>query len=263
MKRNIDLVQRQHRWLLSDRPEHIADHIRKMGYWGNLESSICSEILKRLEGEAPIVIDAGANIGGFTVPVGDMLREQNGKVYSFEPQRIIFQQLCANVFINGLENVHCFNLALGDKRSKIEMNELDFSNSTNIGRYSLDPRASEYFMFDENINKQLPNSYNENIPAQKIDVIPLDELQLFSGVSFIKVDVEGAELNFFKGAIETIQKNGYPPIFFELLNFEWFQSDRMEIIQLLSDLGYDLTELKSDHLAQHPDFGVQLNIALK
>ena len=60
------------------------------------------------------IIDIGANNGHFTVEFAQYVGD-NGKVHSFEPQRIIFQQLCGNVFLNGLDNVYTYNVALGDK----------------------------------------------------------------------------------------------------------------------------------------------------
>ena len=60
------------------------------------------------------IIDFGANNGHFTVEFAQYVGD-NGKVHSFEPQRIIFQQLCGNVFLNGLDNVYTYNVALGDK----------------------------------------------------------------------------------------------------------------------------------------------------
>ena len=53
------------------------------------------------------IIDIGANNGHFTIEFAQYVGD-TGKVRSFEPQRIIFQQLCGNVFLNGLvsKNFH-------------------------------------------------------------------------------------------------------------------------------------------------------------
>src|SRR5262245_11408475 len=60
------------------------------------------------------VVEVGANIGAHTVFLSRMVGE-TGKVYAFEPQRIVFQTLCANVALNSLTNVHCFHSAVGDR----------------------------------------------------------------------------------------------------------------------------------------------------
>ena len=58
------------------------------------------------------IIDIGGNNGNFAIDFAHMVGD-NGKVHSFEPQRLIYYQLCGNVFINGLDNVYCHNLAVG------------------------------------------------------------------------------------------------------------------------------------------------------
>jgi FkbM family methyltransferase len=46
----------------------------------------------------------------FAISVGP-----KGRVYSFEPMRIVFQILNANVALGGFQNVWTFQKALGDK----------------------------------------------------------------------------------------------------------------------------------------------------
>ena len=70
--------------------------------------------------------------------IAKYISNTNGKVYAFEPQRIVFQQFCANVFLNRLDNVHAYNIALGDTVCKIQIPELDFWKSQNIGGFSVD-----------------------------------------------------------------------------------------------------------------------------
>jgi len=60
------------------------------------------------------IVDVGANNGNFAVEFSHLVGDE-GKVHSFEPQRIIYYQLCGNVFMNGLDNVYCHNVAIGDR----------------------------------------------------------------------------------------------------------------------------------------------------
>ena len=58
-----------------------------------------------------VVIEVGANIGAHTVGLARLVGPQ-GRVLAFEPQRLPFQNLCANVALNSLDNVDCFGRQL-------------------------------------------------------------------------------------------------------------------------------------------------------
>ena len=58
------------------------------------------------------VIDGGANIGAFTIPLAKQVGS-TGHVYAFEAQRVLSQILHTNVVMNELFNVHVLNQALG------------------------------------------------------------------------------------------------------------------------------------------------------
>src|ERR1044071_5209268 len=54
------------------------------------------------------VIDVGANLGDLTIPLARAVGE-TGKVYAIESHPAIFNVLCANLALNGLENVKPIN----------------------------------------------------------------------------------------------------------------------------------------------------------
>ena len=60
-----------------------------------------------------IIIDIGANIGTHTLAFSRIVGD-NGKVYAYEPQKIIFYTLCANVAINSITNIECKHQAVGN-----------------------------------------------------------------------------------------------------------------------------------------------------
>lgn len=133
----VDLIRADsNSWLLLNKSDHISDFIRKNGYWGLAESTIAKVFIQ--DQEDVNVVDVGANIGGFTVPTAKLISNKKGIVHAFEPQRIVFQQLCANVFLNQLDNVHVYNVALGNSINQIQIPELDFWESKNIGGLSVD-----------------------------------------------------------------------------------------------------------------------------
>ena len=68
------------------------------------------ELFKNIN-DGDTIIDAGANIGAFTVPAAK-LTGNNGKVISIEPQKDNFSILKANVELNNLKNVILVNKAI-------------------------------------------------------------------------------------------------------------------------------------------------------
>ena len=201
-------------WLLMNSPDHISDYIRSNGRWGALEAKICNMFLHGLQ--QSVVIDAGANIGGFTVPTAKELMKQGGILFGFEPQRVVFQQLCANVFVNQLDNVYLHNVALGEQSSVIEIPELNFMLSRNVGGFSIDKGIRMEVDKMALQGKTFVNTYSESGLTFSVPQLPLDAFGIFSDVAFIKVDVEGYELEVFRGSVSTLKYNRYPPVMFEL-----------------------------------------------
>jgi FkbM family methyltransferase len=168
------------------------------------------------------IIDIGANNGNFTIDFAHLVGD-TGKVYAFEPQRLIYYQLCGNVFMNGLDNVYCYNHAIGNVVTSISMEKVDYHNTgdVNFGNVKID-ESSRWRKIDGHL-----------IPAEKEYVleVPLDQYS-FNDVVFIKIDVQGYELKAIKGAVRTIEKHR-PYLFVE------FEDD------LLRESGTSEAELQS------------------
>jgi hypothetical protein len=99
------------RYLLVPGPDLINSHLRKGLPW-ELNTQVMAELM--LTGIAqPVVLDVGANLGAFAVPLGLWLKSRQGRLIAFEPQRPVFYQLCANLFINGLPHCEAHPLAVG------------------------------------------------------------------------------------------------------------------------------------------------------
>lgn len=67
-----------------------------------------------------VFVDAGANIGTYTVPAGRLVGP-SGRVIAFEAHPAIMGFLKRNIAANGLANVTALNLALGAERSSVEL----------------------------------------------------------------------------------------------------------------------------------------------
>jgi FkbM family methyltransferase len=164
------------------------------------------------------IIDIGGNNGNFTVDFAHLVGD-NGKVHSFEPQRIIYYQLCTNVFLNGLDNVYCHNVALGDKNEliKIEKPDYFFEGSVNFGDVCVNEEADNF----------------EFVESRRLDDYIFDE------IVFIKIDVQGYEPFVIDGAVKTIQEHR-PYLFVEFEDhlLTKYGGSEEELINKIESLGY-------------------------
>ena len=157
------------------------------------------------------VIDAGANIGSFTVYFAQAVGRE-GRVHAFEPQRVIYHMLCANIALNRLHNVASHFGAVGAEPGEITVPPVDYGKTDNFGGLSL-TREGE----------------GEAVPVLTIDGLGLERCDL------IKIDVQGMEGEVLTGAAATIAR------FQPLLYVENDLKEKSEaLIGQLFELGYRL-----------------------
>jgi len=224
------------RFILFDKPDIVSDSIKYNGGFEVAISKIASYILERTEGG--VVLDIGANLGAFCLPLAKKF--PNIKFNAYEVQRIVYYQLCGNIIINGLDNVYAYEYGISDKEEELYLELPDYNKEGNIGAFSLDSNTRE-------------NDYEIQSHGEKEYIITttLDTLNI-KDIKLIKIDVEGMELSVLRGALKTLIKNEYPPIFFEAwTSKQWFQPKREELIGFLEDLGYQITNLGENNIAQH------------
>lgn len=187
--------------------EWILRETKLTGYW---ELLLVSEIEKCLP-KGGVMVDAGAFVGTHTIAAATKVGLE-GKIFSFEPQRLIHQLLCFNVANNNLVNVKTFNAALGhDYRPRIWMSD------TVVNDYKPTFPRESYKYFD------LPETTHINYGGiclgengDETYMISLDSLMpQFHRLDVIKADLQGCEPLFFWGAREIIKKFK-PTIFYEL-----------------------------------------------
>jgi FkbM family methyltransferase len=216
----------------------ISNHLKKALYEDDIHQLALKLLINEPDG---IVLDIGANLGTFCVPLAKKVSKHT--YHAFEPQRIIHYQLCANTFINGLDNVHCHNFGLSDKEERLMLTMPDYASEGNIGAFSIDKEVRE-------------NEYECTTEGRKE---PMVVFTLDSGahknVRLIKIDVEGHELEVIKGGIKTIKANNYPPIIFEAWTWKpWYQEKRKSLLEYLEGHGYEIQQLGENNLAQHPKY---------
>ena len=189
---------------------YIGKSIEVYGEWSFGEIDLLGKLIRPGDN----IVEVGANIGAHSVFVARDLCPE-GTLYAFEPRRILFQLLCANLMLNGIGNVEAFQLALGSAADRILEGPLPLDRSVNAGAFALGKVPGE---------------------GEGIDVIALDTLlDRLKPVSLMKVDVEGHELQVLSGAGALIARDR-PCLYLE--------NDRPDLseplIRHVIGLGYDL-----------------------
>jgi FkbM family methyltransferase len=139
-----------------------------------------------------VIVDGGANIGFFTVPVAHRTQGRGTRIISFEPQRQLFQALGGSLAINGYQHVYLHNCGLGETPGQAELPAIDYSVAQDFGTVSL---SDEYTVVEH-------RWMNDRV----VDITSIDAMDL-PRLDFFKLDVEGYEVPALTGALVTIKKH--------------------------------------------------------
>ena len=222
--------------------DYISQKIFQEGTWERTVHAASALLLSGFD--APTVVDVGANIGLYSVPVASRISAVGGKLFAFEAQRIVFQQLCANIFANRLDCVWAFNKAVGGHNGEIDMPTIDYTKAINIGAFSLDENLRRLRGLESGVDRSR---------TEKLEMIALDEFDIGGRVRLLKVDVEGMELDVIRGAHDFLENHQYPPILFETWEDDAFADGRKSLFDEIATLGYAISRLGRDNfLAQNP-----------
>jgi FkbM family methyltransferase len=139
-----------------------------------------------------VIVDGGANIGFFTVPVAHRTQGRGTRIISFEPQRQLFQALGGSLAINGYRHVYLHNCGLGTEPGIAQLPAVDYSIAQDFGTVSLSDKTT----VDED------GWMNDRV----VDITSIDAMTL-PRLDFFKLDVEGYEILALTGALDTIKKH--------------------------------------------------------
>ncbi|NKB77799.1 MAG: FkbM family methyltransferase [Gammaproteobacteria bacterium] len=171
-------------------------------------------VLGQLDLSDSNVIEVGSNIGSHTVPLSQRLTG-TGRLYAFEPQRLVYQTLAANLALNQCDNVHAFWAGVGSKVGTMQIPELSPRQAFNFGGVVANEGDQSASMIE--------------VPCMTIDSLRLDNCAL------IKMDVEGMEREVILGGEKTIR--AFRPVLY-------LEADRREklpsLIRKLKSFNYDL-----------------------
>jgi FkbM family methyltransferase len=174
-----------------------------------------AETLRRCAKPGSVAVDAGANVGVFTIPLAQAVGPQ-GRILAFEPLPANVKRLESNVARNALTNVEIHSLALG------------VEDGMTVLRLSDDPAYSSTVKVRQN----RANGRTITVPVARLDSVWHQCGR--PDVSTMKIDVEGAESLVLQGA-EQLLAACRPVLLIEADSLD----DLLALAHRLSQQGYE------------------------
>lgn len=176
------------------------------------------------------VLDLGANFGQMSIEFSKLVGE-SGRVYSVEAQNFVFNFLKKNIEANHCNNVTLLENAVYNKDGEsLYFPPHDFSETSAF-------KGAPYSGLALIANSK---------EGTEVKTITIDSLNIEMPISFMKVDVQGADLFAMQGAVKTILKHR-PTIIFE---FEQpiqneFKTCFNDYVEFVRRINYKFTEIIS------------------
>ncbi|MGB7070316.1 MAG: FkbM family methyltransferase [Pyrinomonadaceae bacterium] len=183
---------------------------------------VITDIVRPFLREGRIYLDVGANFGWYTTLFRNYCGP-NGEVHAFEPTPPSFLQLQKNFELMGSpENVHINNIALGEAAGELTINLFEGLSS---GHASLSDQG------------------RHDVVSYRCRIGALDDYLLeheVGQVDFVKVDIEGAEMMFLKGAEQLFKQAEPPTMLMEMAsqqtaNFGYTPNDLIDFLRKRAD----------------------------
>jgi FkbM family methyltransferase len=195
---------------------------------GNAEPVVQAALARHLR-PGMIFYDLGANVGLFSLLAARLVSE-TGKVFSFEPDAEIAARLRRNIARNAFTNISVVQSGV-------------WSSSGNRNFIPSDPSSP-----DRGIGKFTALGERDDLPGTLTPCVSLDDfIQTAPPPEAIKCDIEGAEVEAFRGA-EKLLETSRPWIICEMHSETIGQTVRNQ----LQRFGYTFESVDASHVLALP-----------
>lgn len=202
---------RHGRMLYNINDAFVGRSLNAYGEYGEGEIELFTQLVR----PGDVVVEAGANIGAHTLWFAKATAP-DGFVVAFEPQRLAFQTMCANLALNDITNALAYQQACGRERGQLMVPILDPTVQQNFGGLALGAEKD----------------------GDEVPVVPIDEMKV-PRCRLLKADVEGMELEVLQGAQRLIERCK-PALYVENNDTEGTTAKSKELIKFIASLGYEL-----------------------
>jgi FkbM family methyltransferase len=185
------------------------------------------ELAKTYIRKGTAVLDVGSNFGQMCVLFSNMVGEL-GKVYAFDADDFIFEILKKNIAVNNKPNIVPIFGAVHNKGDEILFfPEQDFVEFQTYGSYGIDYTSRK---------------------GREVRSLTIDSLNIKEEISFMKIDIQGGDLQAMQGAVQTIEKNKMPIIFEYEYHFEdKFNMNFQQYVDFVAQINYKFAKVINGH----------------
>lgn len=139
------------------------------------------QIIQKFVKPGMTVVDVGANIGYLTLLMAKIVGPK-GNVYAVEPGRDNLSCLRKNIELNGVTNVNILPFAAGAER-----------------------QSRNLYLRKAGTLHSLHENDQAVVETMQVQVVPLDEIVQEKQIDFVKIDVEGGEIEVLRGMRKILQ----------------------------------------------------------
>jgi FkbM family methyltransferase len=182
--------------------------VPKYGYksyccsWGNFNNDLMImtvheddllQLFRPIKGD--VVVDLGAYLGRYTLTSSNLVGK-SGKVVAIEGDPSHYEMLENNLKLNKVSNVTAINCMVGSKDMHLIVGSKDTYLTVSSKDMHTNYQEDSYKEFDETGRAQMGNT---TVHLNTLDNLLIKEHGI-SEVNWMKIDVEGAELDVLNGA---------------------------------------------------------------
>ena len=178
-------------WMVLINNDYVSNTIGTTGEW----EPLTTKYLERNVCEGDIVVEAGANIGYYTALLGTLVGN-GGKVYSFEANKETYE-------------LATLTLKMNDLHSHVQIQNVAIANSNGFANLTYQPISSAKSMYINTGGSHLQTKNSKPLSNSiTVRTVTLDSaLPFVMNVSWLRMDIEGAEIMAIEGAQRIIQQS--------------------------------------------------------
>ena len=198
-------------WMLFSGP-YIGKCFDLYGQYSESEVAMMRAFVR----EGSTVIDVGANIGDLTVPLARAVGE-TGRVYAIESHPAVFNVLCANLALNGLENVKPINAFVAASED-VETSSKAWGKFAYIGE-----KWTPQFVALDALDLAACDLIKVDVDGKEIEVLRSGEMQIekHRPILYLENDIRESSAALLGFVMETLGYKAYwhPAPIYEEKNF--------------------------------------------